>query len=82
MAHTLSFETSVAPFLEEHCLGCHSGRRPKGELDLSRFDDAASVRGQRTVWSAVRRQLAGGHMPPEDRPRPPAKKRLSFSMPP
>ena len=30
-----SFDQQVAPILAEHCLGCHSGAKPKGGLDLT-----------------------------------------------
>jgi hypothetical protein len=30
------FDSHVAPLLAAHCLDCHSGPEPKGELDLSR----------------------------------------------
>ena len=29
------YELDVQPVLNKHCLGCHSGRKPKGGLDLS-----------------------------------------------
>lgn len=29
------FRSQVAPILEQHCVGCHSGEEPKGGLDLS-----------------------------------------------
>src|SRR4051812_48418350 len=31
-----SFERQVAPLLQDRCLGCHSGPRPKGDLALPR----------------------------------------------
>jgi hypothetical protein len=33
-----SFERDVAPLLTSRCLKCHSGARPKGDLDLTRRD--------------------------------------------
>jgi len=29
------YESDVQPILDKHCIGCHSGAKPKGELDLS-----------------------------------------------
>ena len=34
-ADPISFRRDVAPLLQERCVGCHSGARPKGGLDLS-----------------------------------------------
>ena len=31
----IDFDRQVAPLLSEHCVGCHSGPRPKGGLDLA-----------------------------------------------
>lgn len=32
------FESKIRPILEKHCLECHSGKSPKGDLDLSNRD--------------------------------------------
>src|SRR5688572_11744311 len=42
-----SFTREVAPLLRTHCLKCHSGKRPRGELDLSSHKGllAGSVNG-------------------------------------
>jgi len=29
------YESDVQPILDRHCVGCHSGAKPKGDLDLS-----------------------------------------------
>ncbi|MGL4422427.1 MAG: c-type cytochrome domain-containing protein, partial [Gemmataceae bacterium] len=29
------FDREVAPILAEHCFSCHTGPKPKGDLDLS-----------------------------------------------
>ena len=34
-ASSLHLEREIAPLLREHCLKCHSGKSPKGDLDLS-----------------------------------------------
>ena len=33
----VTFEGDVKPILRKHCLTCHNGERPRGELDLSGF---------------------------------------------
>jgi hypothetical protein len=32
---TIHYALDVQPILDKHCLGCHSGKEPKGELDLT-----------------------------------------------
>jgi hypothetical protein len=34
----ISFRRDVAPVLQRHCVGCHSGPRPKSDFDLSTRD--------------------------------------------
>ncbi len=34
-ADPISFRMEIAPILETHCVGCHSGKLPKGDLDLT-----------------------------------------------
>lgn len=39
-ATAVDFDRTVAPILMQHCLDCHRGTKPKGELDLSRRQSA------------------------------------------
>ena len=65
------FATAVAPFLEEHCLDCHTGKRAKAKLDLARFSDDAAVKADADVWWRVHERLRRREMPPpEDRESP------------
>ena len=41
-----SSTTTVRPFLQTYCLGCHGKDKPKGQLDLSAFTDLPSVRAR------------------------------------
>jgi hypothetical protein len=66
------FTDTVAPFLSQHCVECHSGDAPKGELDLAEFRDARSTEGRADTWLDVRDRLALGEMPPAKRARPDA----------
>jgi hypothetical protein len=52
--------------LEARCFGCHAGSQPDSELalDVLRGDAPA----ERTAWSAVRRRVAAGEMPPAGEP--------------
>jgi hypothetical protein len=64
-------DDQVHLFLARHCLACHGGAKPKGDLHLDRlpldFADAAD----RERWQAVRQRLLAGEMPPKSKPRPP-----------
>ncbi|MDB5311960.1 MAG: Planctomycete cytochrome, partial [Gemmataceae bacterium] len=76
------FDRQIAPLLAAHCLDCHRGPKPKGDLDLSRkaavLGDGkttgavvAGKPGESTLWERV----AAGEMPPK-KPLPEAEKKL------
>src|SRR5687768_839188 len=68
------FAQSVRPLLAAHCVECHSGPRPKGELDLQGLVDGAPAPGDpaaRGLLEGVRARIASGEMPPPSQPRPP-----------
>src|SRR5262245_1485846 len=64
------FDRDVAPLLAEHCLGCHAGPKPRGDLDLTR--KAALTDGGRLLGERV----AAGEMPPKKPLPAPAKATL------
>jgi hypothetical protein len=68
-----TYTEQIRPFLKRHCVQCHSGEKPKGDL---RLDELASDFGDEAVrdrWLAVRERLTKGEMPPESEGRPPRR---------
>lgn len=65
-----SFKELVEPFVKQHCFECHSGKEPRAELGLDRFQGKASVVAEAFDWESVRDALHSGEMPPADRPQP------------
>lgn len=57
-------------FLQQHCHQCHSGDKPKGELDLKELRAEFSSKAIRQEWLKVLEQLQAGAMPPKEKPRP------------
>lgn len=70
------FATEVRPFLEAHCLDCHSTRAKKSGLDLERFETADHVREDVEPWESTLGMLEREEMPPRDEPRPAEADRL------
>ncbi|MDB5385060.1 MAG: hypothetical protein JWM11_706 [Planctomycetaceae bacterium] len=72
-ADAKQFEDQFRPLLARHCVACHRGDKPKGNLGLDNltmdFADAAT----RKRWSAVVERLQAGEMPPKEQPRPTEK---------
>ena len=63
-----TFEQSIQPVLEEHCLNCHSAAKQKGDLDLERFSSVAEIKKHPMIWQGVLEQIQTGEMPPKKEP--------------
>ncbi len=66
-------DAAVKQFLAKHCVECHSGKKPKGDLALDTLTADFADKANRDRWLAVAEQLKAGTMPPEKKPRPDAK---------
>jgi hypothetical protein len=69
-ASAAAFDTTIHPFLENHCYDCHDARHHKAELNLEKFQTADDVMAQPDTWDEVLLKLRTGEMPPEDEIRP------------
>jgi hypothetical protein len=65
-----AFETTVQPFLANHCYDCHDARHKKGNLNLEQYESAGAVLANPDTWDEVLLKLRTGEMPPEDEIRP------------
>src|SRR6185312_12307136 len=74
------FDKQIAPLFAARCLSCHSGSKPKGDLDLSRKQgvlvgaNAAVIPGKAAA-SELWKRIAAGEMPPK-KPLPAAEAKL------
>src|SRR5438045_2311499 len=57
------FETRVRPFLERYCHSCHGARKPKADLDLSRYASVKAIVHNPAQWELVLERLQAGDMP-------------------
>jgi mono/diheme cytochrome c family protein len=64
-----SFQQTIQPLLQDHCITCHSTEKQEGELDLERFRTLDDVKRDTEVWERVEEQLNLGEMPPKDAPQ-------------
>jgi hypothetical protein len=69
------YEKSIQPLITRLCLGCHSTKEKKGELDLERFTSLDLVSTDVKPWQAMVEQLETKEMPPEGKPQPTAAER-------
>ena len=66
------FDTTVLPFIQEHCFKCHGKKKQKGDIRLDTLSTDFSRAENAITWQDVSDMLVIGDMPPEDEPRPPA----------
>jgi hypothetical protein len=69
---TVDYAKEIAPILAKYCTSCHGGAKPKASLSLV-FKSMSEAGKKLHVWEKVAEQLRAGEMPPEGRPKPPAK---------
>src|SRR4051812_28592176 len=73
------FKETVQPFVQTYCISCHSGAKPKGQVDLSAYPTLESVSKGLKQWEIVLEQLSAGNMPPDEakvQPTPEARKKV------
>jgi hypothetical protein len=63
-ARTDAFATSIKPFLQTYCYGCHSGNQPAAGFDLTSYATQDSIVGDQRRWNLVLTRLRAGEMPP------------------
>lgn len=65
-----AFEADIRPLVAKYCVNCHSGKKPKGKVDFTKFKTDQDVEAQFDVWESAIGLLGDGEMPPEDAPQP------------
>jgi mono/diheme cytochrome c family protein len=67
---TLDYARDVQPLLRKYCIDCHGGEKPKAQLALDRYQDAAAAEKDRKVWQKIARNIRTHEMPPKNMPQP------------
>ena len=65
------FQQSVRPFLNKHCVGCHSGQSPAAQFDLKSYTTLDQVTRDYPRWNLVMERLEAKDMPPKPMAPPP-----------
>ena len=73
----LDFESFSGPFLRNHCVDCHSGDSPEGNLSLDELGPVDDLNIE--VWKNVWAQVTLREMPPKEVDSPDVVDRLKFS---
>lgn len=72
-----SFEKQIQPLLQEYCVGCHSGQKPKGDLALDGL--TPDFGADAAAWNKVLKRLNEHTMPPNGKPQPSDSQRQSVT---
>ncbi|WP_435008134.1 DUF1592 domain-containing protein [Tundrisphaera lichenicola] len=65
-----AFPAQVAPILVKYCAECHGPVKEKGNFNLAKFPDEASLVRNPKTWRKVLENVEAGAMPPEGKPQP------------
>src|SRR2546425_142277 len=65
-----AYRDQVRPFLQQHCLACHSGENPKGNLHLDQLAADVAESTAQKQWLTVLKRIQASEMPPQAKPRP------------
>ncbi len=71
------FKSFAQPFLVNHCVDCHGGSVPEGNLALDELGPVDEVNAD--IWRSVWAQVSIKEMPPKDVEPPEVVERLQFS---
>lgn len=69
-ADAKQFDERFRPFLARHCVSCHAGDKPKGNLRLDSLPFDLSDATSRDTLARLLERLRNGEMPPAGKPRP------------
>ncbi|MBO6516255.1 MAG: hypothetical protein JJ975_06865 [Bacteroidia bacterium] len=67
---TISYASVIKPIFDQKCIRCHSGKLPKGGIDLASYERASRVPGHR-MECVVSAGGACNSMPPNGEPLTP-----------
>ncbi len=73
------FQQTVKPYIGKYCAGCHGGKTPAAQFDLTAFRSVADVTKEYPHWALVSERLHLKDMPPKPVPAPPAAETLKVT---
>jgi hypothetical protein len=60
------FKSTIHPFLQTYCIGCHGKDKPEGDFDLTAYSTTAAVVSDGRRWNLLVERLKAQEMPPVD----------------
>jgi mono/diheme cytochrome c family protein len=72
------FASSIQPFLNQHCNGCHNSDKNAGGVSLDVYTNLGHAKKDRKAWEMVKEVMAAGTMPPKKKPQPSRAEKDAF----
>ena len=72
------FENRVAPFLNAHCVSCHSGEAPEAGIGFDKYTTSSNVQTDYDLWEKVVRLIKDKQMPPADETQPTSEEAVAI----
>jgi len=69
-AGTPTFDETILPFVNAHCVRCHGADDQQGAFRIDTLARDFNTEHGAQRWAAVMERLNAGEMPPEDEPQP------------
>lgn len=73
-----NFTQTVRPFLNEHCMDCHSGDSAEAGIAFDQYVDSANVQDDYERWETIIRLVQEHQMPPADVAQPEPQAIIDF----
>ena len=65
-----AYKEGVLLYVQKYCVQCHSSSKPKGELDLTRYNKPSDLITNFRRWNNIIAFIRDGEMPPKDAKQP------------
>ncbi|MDF2440366.1 MAG: hypothetical protein JWN98_1350, partial [Abditibacteriota bacterium] len=70
-----TYEKEIRPLISEFCGSCHGPQKPRGGIDLMKYESVLALQRDHGTWDDVVTQIHERNMPPEGKPQPTMEQR-------
>jgi mono/diheme cytochrome c family protein len=64
------YQQNIVPLFTKYCIGCHGGKKPKGDLNLDDYKTSDVLLKKVDLMETMLANVKNGEMPPEGKPKP------------
>src|SRR5882724_156611 len=63
--HVDEYQQNIIPLFTKYCIGCHGGKKPKGDLNLGDYKTSDGLLKKVDLMETMLANVKNGDMPPE-----------------